>query len=87
MEAADLRGAQDLGVRNEGETAVTSAVTSSAHAAIVRVLDALWTGQGLDETQIIDLLSQAAADTGPAWTPPSDKPAYKTHTSTREKYQ
>jgi len=49
-----------------------------AAAVIHRVLNSLWTGLGLDEIQILDVLRQAASDLGDPWSPPptlNDGPA------------
>ena len=48
---------------------------ASAHAHLVRVLNSLWLGDDLanSETQLIDALRQACADVGPPWTPPASE--------------
>jgi len=45
--------------------------TRQAADIVRRVLDSLWTGGDLDETQMIYLLRQAASDLGRPWDPPS----------------
>lgn len=45
----------------------------AAHSAIIRVLNSLWLGDDLanSETQLIDVLAQAAQDIGAKWSRPN----------------